>query len=195
MRPFISRYPAFMANSPEFRDLQQALEPELLELWAAWESALAQLCAETATWGLRYWERTLGIPVDDGKGLEARRNRVRVKLLGVDVTTVALVRGSAELYTGLKAEITEFAQEFRFEISFGDYQGVPPNLRDLTLSLREILPTHLVLEYHFVYAVEEPVGVCTAAVSETLPQVEVWPRAAAAERQSRVRPAEQEELS
>ncbi len=184
-----------MANSPEFRDLQQALEPELLELWAAWESALAQLCAETATWGLRYWEQTLGIPVDENKALAARRSRVRVKLLGVDVTTVALVRSSAEIYTGLKAEITEFAREFRFEIRFGDYQGVPPNLRDLTLSLREILPAHLVLDYHFVYVVEEPVGACAAAVSETRPQVEVWPRAAVLEHQSRVRPAEQEEAS
>lgn len=208
MRPFISRYPKFLANSPEFCALQQALEPELLELWAAWESALAQLCAETATWGLRYWEQTLGIPVDEGKGLEARRSRVRVKLLGVDVTTVALVRGSAEIYTGLGAEVTEFPREFRFEISFGDFQGIPPNLRDLTLSLREILPAHLAWGYWFTYTAEEDVRVSVSAFSETRPQVEVWPRtlrsaeitkaiaaAAATEHRSRleISPAEQEE--
>ena len=51
MRPFISRYPAFLAASPEFCDIQQALEPELLDLWTAWESSLDQLCVETATWG------------------------------------------------------------------------------------------------------------------------------------------------
>lgn len=177
MRPFISRYPGFLANSPEFCDLQQALEPELLGLWAAWESTLAQLCAETATWGLRYWEETLGIPVDEGKELSARRSRVRVKLLGVDVTTVALVRSSAEIYSGLEAEVVEFPQEFRFEINFGDFQGIPPNLRDLTRSLREILPAHLLWDYHFIYTIEEPVGVGVTAFSEARPQVEVWPHA------------------
>lgn len=175
MRPFISRYPKFLAGSPEFCDIQQALEPELLELWAAWESALAQLCAETATWGLRFWESTLGIPVDEGKDLAVRRSRVRVKLLGVDVTTVALVRSSAEIYTGLHAEVIEYPQEFRFEIGFGDFQGIPPGLRDLTAALREILPAHLVMGYWFTYTVEEALSAGCMAFSESRPQLEVWP--------------------
>lgn len=177
MRPFISRYPKFLAGSPEFCDIQQALEPELLELWAAWESTLAQLCAETATWGLRFWELTLGIPVDEGKDLAVRRSRVRVKLLGVDVTTVALVCSSAEIYTGLHAESIEYPKEFRFEIGFGDFQGIPPGLRDLTAALLEILPAHLVMEYWLTYTVEEAVRAGCTAFSEARPQLEVWPRA------------------
>ena len=50
MRPFIERYPRFLRESPEFRDIQEALEPELLELWTARDSALDQLCVETASW-------------------------------------------------------------------------------------------------------------------------------------------------
>ena len=48
MKPFVARYPAFLAGSAEFRDIQEALEPELLDLWSARDGALAQLCVETA---------------------------------------------------------------------------------------------------------------------------------------------------
>ena len=177
MRSFLSRYPAFLASSPEFCDIQQALEPELLDLWTAWESALEQLCVETATWGLPYWERTLGIPVDEGRDLATRRSRVRVKLLGVDVTTVALVRSSAEIYSGQKAQVMEYPDQFRLEISFVDFPGIPPNMRDLTTSLREIMPAHLHWSYLFSYDTDNPLKASMNAAAEFRPQLEVWPRA------------------
>lgn len=207
MRPFIPRYPAFLAASPEFCDIQQATEPEFLDLWAAWESALDQLCVETATWGLLYWERTLGIPVDEGKDLATRRSRVRVKLLGVDVTTVALIRSSAEIYSGQKAQVTEYPDQFRMEISFVDFPGIPPNMRDLTASLREIMPAHLYWNYLFSYDSNSTLKASLNAAAEFRPLLEVWPRsprsleaampltAAATEHHSRLEsgPAEQEE--
>ncbi len=177
MRSFLSRYPAFLASSPEFCDIQQALEPELLDLWTAWESALEQLCVETATWGLPYWERTLGIPVDEGRDLATRRSRVRVKLLGVDVTTVALVRSSAEIYSGQKAQVMEYPDQFRLEISFVDFPGIPPNMRDLTTSLREIMPAHLHWSYLFSYDTDNTLKASMNAAAEFRPQLEVWPRA------------------
>ena len=50
----------FAASTVTEGDIQEALEPELLDLWSARDGALAQLCVETATWGLRYWEETPG---------------------------------------------------------------------------------------------------------------------------------------
>ena len=50
MKPFVARYPAFLAGSAEFRDIQEALEPELLDLWSARDGALAQLCVRERTW-------------------------------------------------------------------------------------------------------------------------------------------------
>lgn len=176
MRPFVARYPAFLAGSAEFRDIQEALEPELLDLWSARDGALAQLCVETATWGLRYWEETLGIPVDEGKDLDTRRSRVRVKLLGSDVTTVALVKSSAGIWSGQKAEVTEYANEFRFEIRFVETNGVPPNMRDVTASIRELIPAHLQWDYIFFYDVESALGVGAGLVTEAREELEVWPR-------------------
>lgn len=175
MRPFLARYPAFLAGSAEFRDLQQALEPELLELWAARDSILDQLCVETATWGMRYWEQTLGIPVDEGGDPDARRSRIRVKLLGADVTTVALIKSSAEIWSGREAAVREYANEFRFEISFVGYNGIPPHMRDVTASIRELIPAHLQWDYIFVCDAEG-LGIGAGFMTEAQGALEVWPR-------------------
>lgn len=154
MRPFIERYPKFLRRSPEFRDLQQALEPELLELWAAREGAMDQLCVETASWGLRFWERTLGLPVDEGKDLEARRSRVRSRLMGADVTTVSLVERVAEIYTGIPAKVEELPEQFWVDLLFDESAGIPRDLEGLVEALREIMPAHLGWGFRFSLELE-----------------------------------------
>lgn len=149
MRPFLSRYPGFFANSPEFRDIQQALEPELLDLWSARDGALEQLCVETATWGLRYWEETLGLPAEEGDGLEARRARVRARLMGADVTTVALVERVGEICIGIPVKVWEYPNQFQMELLIDLGNGLPRNLEGLAAALREIMPAHLGWGFRF----------------------------------------------
>lgn len=151
MRALIARYPDFYAGSPEFVDMQNALEPEALALWTARDSLMDQLCVNTATWGLQYWEQTLGITVEQGKDLEYRRSRIRSKLRGSGVTTVALIESVAESFSNGDVAVTEYPQAYRLEIKFVGTIGIPPNLEDLTASLREILPAHLAWDYVMVY--------------------------------------------
>ncbi len=151
MRALIARYPDFYAASPEFVDLQNALEPEALALWTAQGGLMDQLCVNTATWGLQYWEKTLGIPVEQGKDLEYRRSRIRSKLRGSGVTTVALIESVAESFSNGDVAVTEYPQAYRLEIKFVGIIGIPPNMEDLTASLREILPAHLAWDYVMVY--------------------------------------------
>lgn len=151
MRALIARYPDFYAGSPEFADLQGALEPEALSLWTAQGGLMDQLCVNTATWGLQYWEQTLGITVEQGKDLEYRRSRIRSKLRGSGVTTVALIESVAESFSNGDVAVTEYPQAYRLEIKFVGTIGIPPNLEDLTASLREILPAHLAWDYVMVY--------------------------------------------
>ena len=151
MRALISRYPDFYAGSPEFVDLQDALEPETLALWTVRDGLMDQLCVNTATWGLRYWEQTLGIPVEQEKALEYRRSRIRSKLRGSGVTTVALIESVAESFSNGDVAVTEDPQACRLEIKFVGTVGIPPNLEDLTESLREILPAHLAWDYVIVF--------------------------------------------
>ena len=151
MRALISRYPDFYAGSPEFTDLQAALEPEVLDLWTARDGLLDQLAVDTATWGLRYWEQTLGIAVEQEKDPEFRRSRIRSKLRGAGVTTMALIESVAESFSNGEVELTEFPPQFRLEIKFVGSVGIPPNMDDLTAALREIMPAHLQWDYVIVY--------------------------------------------
>jgi len=178
LRPFIDRYPLFLRKSPEFRDIQRALEPELVELWAARDGALEQLCVETAGWGLEYWEKTLGIPVDGEKAPETRRSRIRVKLLGSDVTTVELVRSAAEIWSGRPAKVTEYPGEFRFAISFAGTNGVPPHMAELTGAIGELIPAHLGWGYAFAYDAPDALGVGAGGAAEARGALEVGPRRA-----------------
>ena len=151
MRSLISRYPDFLAGSAEFRDIQEAMEPEVLALWEARDGLLAQLEVETATWGLKYWETSLALDVDESKDADYRRSRIKAKLRGAGVTTVALVQNVAESFSNGAVSVTEYPAQYRIEIKFTGTIGVPPNMEDLSQSLRESLPAHLKWDYIFVY--------------------------------------------
>lgn len=147
----MARYPDFYAGSAEFRDIQEALEPELLALWSQRDSLLDQLCVDTATWGLKYWEQTLGLLVDETRAPADRRSRIKSKLRGAGVTTVALIQNVAESFSNGEVAVTEYPSQFRLEIKFVGTVGVPPNMDDLTAALRDILPAHLQWDYIIVY--------------------------------------------
>ena len=161
MRKLIARYQDFYAGSPEFVDLQEALEPEALALWEARDGLLDQLVVETATWGLKYWEQTLGIPVDEAKELDYRRSRIKSRLRGAGVTTVALIQNVAESFSNGAVAVTEYPAQCRLEIKFVGTIGIPPNMDDLTQTLRDILPAHLEWAYVFVFNTWATAGALT----------------------------------
>ena len=113
MTALMARYPDFYGGSGEFVDMQQALEPEVLALWQARDGLIDQLQLDTATWGLKYWEETLGIAVEEEKETEFRRSRIRSKLRGAGVTTVAMIQNVAESFSNGAVAVTEFPNRYR----------------------------------------------------------------------------------
>ena len=112
MRTLISRYPDFLAGSAEFKDVQDAMEPEVIALWEARDGLMAQLEVETATWGLKYWETALGLNVEESKDADYRRSRIRAKLRGAGVTTVAMVKNVAESFSDGAVDVTEHPDQY-----------------------------------------------------------------------------------
>lgn len=167
MRKLIARYQDFYAGSPEFVDLQEALEPEALALWEARDGLLDQLVVETATWGLKYWEQTLGIPVDEAKELDYRRSRIKSRLRGAGVTTVALIQNVAESFSNGAVAVTEYPAQYRLEIKFVGTIGIPPNMDDLTQTLRNILPAHLEWAYVYIFNTWSAAGALTWGQAST----------------------------
>lgn len=163
MSLLIQRYPEFLQKGAEFADIQQALEPERLALWQARNGLCDQLSVDSATWGLKFWEQALGIPVEVAKETDFRRSRVKSKLRGAGVTTVAMIQDVAESFSNGAVEVTEKPEQYRVAIKFVGTIGIPPNMDDLTASLREIMPAHLGWDYIIIYNTHTALGAFTHA--------------------------------
>ncbi len=143
----IEQYPEFLRNSPEFADLQAALQPEMDALRARLEAMAEQLDLESATWGLDLWEKTLGLTAGQSMGLRARRARIAAKLRGAGTSTVEAVRQVAESFTGGEAEVIEHPRQFRVELRLRSEYAL--DLSQISATLREMLPAHLVFDLTF----------------------------------------------
>ena len=55
--------------------------------------------------------------------------------------------------------------------------GVPPNIRDVTVSIRELIPAHLQWDYIFFYDAETALNAGVGLVTEARGELEVWPPA------------------
>jgi len=143
----IEQYPEFLRSSPEFADLQAALQPEMDALRARLEAMAEQLDLEYATWGLDLWEKTLGLTAGRSMDLRARRARIAAKLRGAGTSTVEAVRQVAESFTGGEAEVIEHPREFRVELRLRSERAL--DLSQISAALREMLPAHLVFGLTF----------------------------------------------
>lgn len=147
----IEQYPEFLRSSPEFADLQAALQPEMDALRARLEDMAEQLELETATWGLDLWEETLGLTAGRSMGLRARRARIAGKLRGAGTSTVEAVRQVVQSFTGGEVVVIEHPREFRVELRFRSERAL--DLSQVSTALREMLPAHLV--FGLVFTAEE----------------------------------------
>lgn len=116
------------------------------------EYMVKQLNPQTATPdGLAIWEQALGIPIDESRDVSFRRSRVIAKLRGRGTTTVAMIQNTAESFSNGAVAVTEYPKDYRVEIKFVGTVGTPPNMDDLTVALREIMPAHLHWEYIIIF--------------------------------------------
>ena len=64
---------------------------------------------------------------------------------------MALIESVAESFSNGDVAVTEYPAQYRLEIKFVGTIGIPPNMDDLTASLREIVPAHLQWDYVLIY--------------------------------------------
>lgn len=112
---------------------------------------LAQLCIDTATWGIVHWEREYGITPQATDTLDDRRSRVKAKLRAPQTVTAAMLENLTDSYINGQSEVTELPRQHKVKIRFNGEYGVPANLESLTAALLEVLPSHVVYEYLYRY--------------------------------------------
>lgn len=129
---------------------QSIIMQAILEaIGAEWDEAekladevLAQLFPQTATWGIVYWERLVGIPRNDSLSIEQRRARVLTRMQTRWPMTKERMEQLVRTFSKDKqAFIREFFDQYRFEVLFSLTQSV--DLGIVYEVIEEAKPVHL----------------------------------------------------
>lgn len=143
--------PQDYTRSPAMVELQEALEWTGTELEVDIDDLGNQMYLDTATWGLKEWEKMFGVRTDLTKSYEFRRAVVRAKMMGTGTTTVALIKSVSESFLGGQVRVVEQNGIYKFLIIMETIIGIPPNVEDLKKAIEEIKPAHLTFEIIFKY--------------------------------------------
>lgn len=139
--------PRFLSKEPTFKDAQDTLSTEHENLRVKLADLARQFFIETATWSMRDWEEFAG--VKSASDLEGRRLRVKAKLLGGDVMTVA---NTNKLIRSFTAGERSYADESRganvLKIVLRDRVLY---WRELYDSIMELMPAHLWIEFERIF--------------------------------------------
>jgi len=106
------------------------------------DDVFAQLFPQTATWGIVYWERLVGIPRNDSLSIEQRRVRVLTRMQTRWPMTKERMEQLVRTFSKDKqAFIREFFDQYRFEVLFSLTQSV--DLGTVYEVIEEAKPAHL----------------------------------------------------
>ncbi|WP_415534906.1 putative phage tail protein [Dehalobacter sp. 4CP] len=115
------------------------------------KDVLSQCFVDTATWGIKYWEEYLDIPVNESKPLSYRQSVIKSKLRGAGTTTAALIEATAESYQNGNVDVLELPGQNKVQIKFTGIYGIPPNMSDFQPAINRVIPAHLMVEYLYTY--------------------------------------------
>lgn len=106
------------------------------------EEVFSQLFPQTATWGIVYWERLVGIPRNDSLSIEQRRARVLTRMQTRWPMTKERMEQLVRTFSKDKqAFIRQFFNEYRFEVLFNLAQSI--DLKTVNEVVSETKPAHL----------------------------------------------------
>ncbi|WP_226000883.1 YmfQ family protein [Paenibacillus sp. BJ-4] len=152
-KKLMSYLPDYYQEIEEFVQIMDAEDIEFDKLNAAIVDTFSQFHPETATWGIKYWEKDLKIVSMPSKPIEQRRSVVISKMRGSGKVSASMIKNVADSYDRGEVDVTVYPSEYYFVIRFIGTLGIPPNLQDLKDAIEEIKPAHLEVRYKFRYLV------------------------------------------
>lgn len=124
----------------------------------------------TASALLSRYERIYGLVIDTEQTDMFRRERIIAKLAGVGTSTKTMIEQTAASYSNGEIEITEDNEHYTFTVRFVGEHGIPANMKSLKLTMEEIKPAHLAVEYVYTYNTWEDI----AYAKKTWSQMETY---------------------
>lgn len=143
--------PAYYHSLREMIELQGALSQELGEALTTAADLLRQFFVSTATWGLSWWEKELGLVVDPSMSSIWRREILLSKIRGHGTVTKQMVQETAAAFSGGDVAVIEYPDEYRFVVQFIGTLGIPPNMAGFIQMIERIKPAHLSCSFQYTY--------------------------------------------
>ena len=140
-------------DKENIKKLMQMIETELSESRLFSIDLGLQSSIDKATWGLRRWEEELGIEYNPSMSYEERREIIKAKLRGRGTTTKAMIKNTAEAFSGGEVDVIEYPEEYKFVVKFIGVKGIPKNMQGFINMLETIKPAHLIYDFEYTYTV------------------------------------------
>lgn len=147
----IKLLPDYYENNETMRLLQSILTQKTEQLEQQLSNAVSECFITTASTMLSRYETILGLDINVNKSDAFRIERITAKLSGVGTVTKDMIRDAASRYSNGEVEVSEYNPDNLFTIKFIGTLGIPGNISDLKLTVEEIKPAHLAVEYIYVY--------------------------------------------
>jgi len=174
--------PNFYEKSRVVSELMEKEAAELYKISTDIEDLTNQFFVDTATWGLSYWEETVGITPNMSIPYEDRRGAVKAKLRGKGTVTVPMIKQVAESFVFGLVDVSESPATNEINIKFVDTRGIPSNLDLIKEALIRVIPAHLRLAFLFTFITWSELEIRTwdeiesqnGGVGLTWDELEIW---------------------
>jgi hypothetical protein len=147
----IESAPDYYQGAASYEAIQEAKAQELDDLEFKIKDLQLQLNPATATWGLKYYEKELGLSVDPRKSLDERRSNIISRKRGFGNFSADLIKSVARSYTNGEVDVKVTPATFDIQIKFVSATGVPPNLGDFKAAIDNIVHAHMDVTYVYRY--------------------------------------------
>ena len=149
---YLPQNKSFYLDSKIMKAIQDAYATEFGYTYFFLEDFMKQfLTPATATWGLAFWERELGLKTDVSKSYEERREIIMSRLRGIGTIGRNVIKRAAEAFSGGEVEIIEYPAEHRFVVKFIGVRGIPKNMASFIEMIEDLKPAHLTYSFEYTY--------------------------------------------
>ena len=145
----INKLPSFYDNYIT-KPIQDSFSVEANSINDEVENTLNQFYVDSATFGLDYWEKMLGISKNNND-IQTRRENIKAKMRSRGTTSIEVIKNICEAYSNGEVDVIVNHSDYSFVIDFVGSIGVPKAFAELDKTIEEIKPCHLAHSYKFNY--------------------------------------------
>ena len=145
--------PDYYKDNSEMEKLQKILSAEADNAVNGLDTAVDECFIDTASSMLSRYEKMYGIKTDESLSDEARREKIKAKMVGTGTFTKQMLINALKAFAGGQSTIIEQFKDYKFIIKFNDYNRVPSqeSIVEIHRITDELKPTHLNYEHTFTY--------------------------------------------